>query len=722
MRIVRGLAALVILLVLLIGIPIALHVVAGPPWPAHLPSLPALIERLLARDDGSLLLLVVRLMGWGGWACFALATVLETFARMTGRRTPGVPGLAGVQRLVANLVTAVVLIGSSSTTALAATPAPAAVVVHVHDDPVTVDAQPSSPLPVEMPVAFGTGALVGGAFVTLAHLRHKQRQHRRPGQRIPLPTDPTVQRLERDLRRISIPATRADARLAAALNALSESQGRHAAPTQITGIHLTQDTLDVLTDPTADLRAAFTHIGEGRWRFHDHPANAVPTQRRAAAPPLVTAGFTDDGGRLLVQVSGVITCHGHAESIAAYLRGVAIEATTSTWAPWARIILIGLPEISSYIRPTLSCTTVHDALDLLAEGNALEPTLLISVHAAADDQLEQLRRLLRDRPSAALLPADVPSGALPHLVFDTTARPSTMHIRPDGPAVRPPMLPAETFHDISMLLGIATRVDDVEPDTPPYTENHTSPPPEHGHTTIDVRILGPFTIVGTREPLQPKQAELVLVLTLHEPHGLLNHQLGTYLGPDEDTPKPPDSVRQYITRTRRRLGPAHDGQEHILHTGNGLYRLHEVTLDWAEFQQLAEAADRDKLRTALGLVRGPALAGCDYWWLETALLESIRAAIVDTAAELADLELIADDPAAAARAARNGLAADPSAEQLWRALLRAEHAAGNLAAVHAAWQQCLRHIEEVSLDGQPHPETTKLYHQLTSRRVDAMRA
>jgi hypothetical protein len=74
------------------------------------------------------------------------------------------------------------------------------------------------------------------------------------------------------------------------------------------------------------------------------------------------------------------------------------------------------------------------------------------------------------------------------------------------------------------------------------------------------------------------------------------------------------------------------------------------------------------------------------------------------------------------RAARTGLAADPTAEQLWRALLRAEHAADNLAAVHATWQQCLRQREEVSLDSQPHPDTIRLYRQLAGRHAGAGRA
>jgi hypothetical protein len=54
-----------------------------------------------------------------------------------------------------------------------------------------------------------------------------------------------------------------------------------------------------------------------------------------------------------------------------------------------------------------------------------------------------------------------------------------------------------------------------------------------------------------------------------------------------------------------------------------------------------------------------------------------------------------------------------AAEQLWRALMRAEDAAGNRAGVHEAWQRCLAAVAEVAVDGQPHPDTLVLYRQLT---------
>jgi DNA-binding SARP family transcriptional activator len=234
-----------------------------------------------------------------------------------------------------------------------------------------------------------------------------------------------------------------------------------------------------------------------------------------------------------------------------------------------------------------------------------------------------------------------------------------------------------------------------------------------GH--LQVKVLGPFVVSGAEEPLQPKQAELVLALALSAPAGLSNSALGSLLGADPDHPKPSDTVRQIIARARRRLGLASDGREYILHTGNGNYELHpEVSLDWTEFRALAAASDADALRAAVALIRGEPFTGSYFWWIDIPLMETVRAELVDAAVMLAELELAADSPRAAARAARAGLLAEASAEQLWRVLMRAEYAAGNLAGVGEAWRSCLDSIEDVSPGGEPHPATGALYHELTS--------
>jgi len=201
--------------------------------------------------------------------------------------------------------------------------------------------------------------------------------------------------------------------------------------------------------------------------------------------------------------------------------------------------------------------------------------------------------------------------------------------------------------------------------------------------------------------------------------GVANGRLCELLGPEPGRPRPPDSLRQLIVRTRRQLGRAADGREWIEHTGHGRYALHrDARLDWRQFDTLAAqgmaAHDTEQLRRATMMVRGEPFADCCYWWLDLALVERVRQRIVIAAMTLAEWELDGPNPAAAARAARAGLAADCGSEQLWQLLMRAEHAAGNLSAVREAWNRCLTAVAEVAAGQRPEPGTEMLFRTLIS--------
>src|SRR5215472_5433606 len=203
---------------------------------------------------------------------------------------------------------------------------------------------------------------------------------------------------------------------------------------------------------------------------------------------------------------------------------------------------------------------------------------------------------------------------------------------------------------------------------------------------LRVGVLGPLTINGLSGGLLPAQSQLLVALALHGREGTANRKLCRLLGADPDHPRPSDSLRQLIVRTRRQLGRAPDGAEWIEHVGGGQYALHPAArLDWHEFGEFAArglgTSYSAPLAQAMRLVRGQPLADCCYWWLDLGLVEAMRTQIVDVATALADLALAGQNHAAAARTARAGLLADPSAERLWRLLMRAEHAAGNLAGV-----------------------------------------
>jgi DNA-binding SARP family transcriptional activator len=390
-------------------------------------------------------------------------------------------------------------------------------------------------------------------------------------------------------------------------------------------------------------------------------------------------------------------------------------------------------------------------------------TILVSRTEPDPGQLTRLLALTEDGPGgiAALIAGD-PEAA------DGRMAPTALQLAPDPTggivanvvplqiSVRPRALTAAEYDSIATLLAVAADLTDVGQDEVPYAMYAAPPwipqaaeleplvpdaPAEHLASAfltppepepdrdeqqpalpLEVRILGPFLITGAAGPLQPKQAELVLALALAAPAGLSNSALCAILGADPDHPKPTDAVRQLITRTRRRLGLAADGQEHIIHAGNGQYLLHpDVGLDWSRFRALIAAGRADDLRRAMSLITGQPFTGSYFWWINIPLIETVRAELVDAAETLAEFELATGSARAAAKAARTGLLAESSAEQLWRLIMRAEHAAGNLAGVAEAWRRCLDAIEDVAPGGEPHPETEALYRQLTVTGVAVSR-
>ena len=239
-------------------------------------------------------------------------------------------------------------------------------------------------------------------------------------------------------------------------------------------------------------------------------------------------------------------------------------------------------------------------------------------------------------------------------------------------------------------------------------------------SALFIGILGTFTINGAPAALKPAQSQLLLSLALNGDEGLSSARMCGLLGADPDHPKPGDSLRQLITRTRRQLGRPSDGREWIEHRGGGWYALHPDTrFDWADFEELSERgtreSDRALLAGALALVRGEPFRDCDWWWLDQAFLRAVEAQIAETALTLAELELAAGDGRASAHAARVGLGIDPADERLWRALMRAEHEAGRPAGVQDAWNACLAVLADIALDGRPHQDTAALHRELTAR-------
>jgi len=117
---ITGVGALIVLIGLLAGAPIALLAFAGNPLPDHLPSLAEIGTALTSRDDGQLFLRALAIVGWAGWATFALSVLVELPARMLRRPAIRLPGLSRQQRWAAVLVGSVALVLAASPAATAA--------------------------------------------------------------------------------------------------------------------------------------------------------------------------------------------------------------------------------------------------------------------------------------------------------------------------------------------------------------------------------------------------------------------------------------------------------------------------------------------------------------------------------------------------------------------------------------------------------------------------
>ncbi|MEV0391959.1 LysM peptidoglycan-binding domain-containing protein [Polymorphospora rubra] len=123
-RVLTGLGALVVLIALLFGAPAALIAVAGNPLPDHLPTFAEVTDALTSRDDGQLFLRALAVVGWLGWATFALSVLVELPARALRRPAPRLPGMRRQQRIAAALVGTVAMVVVAAPAATAATAGP----------------------------------------------------------------------------------------------------------------------------------------------------------------------------------------------------------------------------------------------------------------------------------------------------------------------------------------------------------------------------------------------------------------------------------------------------------------------------------------------------------------------------------------------------------------------------------------------------------------------
>ena len=92
-----GLVALAVLALVVLGLPVVLYRFGGSPVPRHFAGWHRVTTVLSSRDDGSLLLAIIRDCSWLAWSLFTVCVLVEAQAAFRGRRAPylRVGGLQG---------------------------------------------------------------------------------------------------------------------------------------------------------------------------------------------------------------------------------------------------------------------------------------------------------------------------------------------------------------------------------------------------------------------------------------------------------------------------------------------------------------------------------------------------------------------------------------------------------------------------------------------------
>lgn len=119
----QGLAATLVILLLVAGVPFLLLAIGAAPWKADPGDFPALLS---SRDDGTLAMVVIAGVAWLAWFFVAVSVLIEVAARLRGLPAPSLPGLGAPQRAVGQLVAVAALLFVAAPTAVAAFPTPPA--------------------------------------------------------------------------------------------------------------------------------------------------------------------------------------------------------------------------------------------------------------------------------------------------------------------------------------------------------------------------------------------------------------------------------------------------------------------------------------------------------------------------------------------------------------------------------------------------------------------
>lgn len=471
----------------------------------------------------------------------------------------------------------------------------------------------------------------------------------------------------------------------------------------------------------------------------------------APYPGLVSIG-TNDNGRILVDLEaahGLIALRGPEDIRRAVLSAVALELATNRWSDHMRITLVGfdaelgeglaeiapdrvrsvptledaLPELegrSEEVRQALAASGVDSVLTGRCRGvfgEAWMPHYLIMADQPPEREADRLVALARTGTRMAagyLVPGDV-QGATWTWDADAAGR---LQAGVLGFDVEAQLVGDDDYRGVFELFRTAARLEPVE--LPGLAGGEE--PPTAQQSSVEVRLLGPIEVEAPG-PMDESRRELcteLLVYLAAHPEGVHPTVLSGAVWPRGVSTGVRDAC---VARVSDWLGRDARGRPNLYYDDRGRIRLgSEVRVDlnvfrWLIWRSAAEpASETAYMAYALDLVRGPLLADRPrgrYAWLADHDLEfEAPARVIDVAHRLVVLRLEEGDPRGAVGAARAGLRLAPEDEGLWRDLLRATHATGDVAQVQVAVDELRGRVGRDPLFDGLQPETEALVEEL----------
>jgi len=627
------------------------------------------------------------------------------------------------------------------------------------------DEQDTPLLPVAAGLA-GLGLLAAGTVAVVNRLRRVQLRQRRPGT-IPTPPPATTTTTENTLRAAAAP-TAADL-ISLSLRGLARQiTDNHIPPPQVVGAHLGDALLRLLLwTPHHDPPSGWQVDDDGySWTL---PTTIDPTHLHFQAdtipapyPTMVTVGHDDYGGQLLLDLEhlGAAQITGEPDQVTAVCHTMAIELATSEIADMVDVVCVGFGGDLDHLERILA---VDDVGDILAEVDrktaALDRTDTTPLEGRMAPGGDTWTPIVvfdprADKPENAdrLLAAAHRGRAICAVVGYPTSGQWRLHIADGNITIHPlgytyqrrDLTPTEKtgianltsaakdLEGVPQALAAPAHLDTAAPDLDRVESaaGHVEVTSNAG-STIELRTLGPVGIDGIeREFPEGKCLELVAYLVLHR-RGVEPDNLMEALYPGQ--PPKTHRLNDLVHRARRTLGDSADGDPYIPYFyGTDPYQINpQLGCDLERFTAHIDTAEKTPdsdqlphLQAALDIVEGPPFgARRGYGWAHSEGISTHAIVAIDnTAHQLAQLALQADQPELTTWAARKGLTVTWACEECYRNLMRAAIAQHDQVALEAIYNELNTLVEEEQgpdINDWLEPETISLYETHRRRRRDA---